>query len=276
MYYVSMAVDGNLTKALKRIRRRLATKRWEIDGNGRIRCELLPRVENHPRRMCSPLGMLAVETPRTRLDRTLLERGNARWKTMVESFVDFEIRDHIHALVNQADRSHRKEYMEEDLVRLGIGLAVTTTPSDRASESILAMEPTTIRVLSDAAHHPDSHVGILLTRALTTESNSLAQDFREHFRQTIEEAVTVSHRANAINRRRLRRLIVDDQNGNTGSDRNASAGETPAQSRGAVRRGMRGLQRAAGLLWDTARDSMRPIGASGVPAGHTGSRRRSS
>ena len=276
MYYVSTAVDGNLTKALKRIRRRLATKRWEIDGNGRIRCELLPPVENHPRRMCSPLGMLAVDAPGTRLYRTLLEPSNAKWKTIVESFVDFEIRDHIHALANQADRSHRREYMEQDLVRLAIGLAVTTAPSDRASESILAMEPATIRILSDAAHHPNSHAGILLTRALRTESNTLAQDFREHFRQTVEEAAAASHSANAINRHRLRRLTADAKNGNTGIDRNASAGERPARARGVVRRAMRHLRRAAGLLWATARDSMRPMGANEVPAGHTGSRRGSS
>lgn len=276
MYYVSMAVDGNLTKALRRIRRRLATKRWEIDGNGRIRCELLPRVEHHPRRMCSPLGMLAVETPRTRLARTLHEAANAKWKTMVESFVDLEIRDHIHALVNQADRSQSREYVEEDLVRLGIGLAVTTTPSDRAAESILAMEPATIRILSDAAHHPNSHVGILLTRALRAESNTLAQDFREHFRQTVEEAAAASHSANAINRHRLRRLSADAKSGSTGIDRTASAGERTAPVRDGVRRGMRHLRRAAGLLWATASDSMRPMGANEVPAGHTGSRRGSS
>ena len=276
MYYVSIAADGNLTRALRRIRRRLATKRWEIDNNGRIRCELLPPVKGHPRRMCSPLGMLAIETPQTRLNQTLLEHPNANWKAMVKSFVDFEIRDHVHALVNQPDRLQRREYTEEDLVRLGVGLAVTTTPSDRASESILAMEPATIRILSDAAHHPNSHVGILLTRALRTESNTLARDFREHFRQTVEEAAAASHSANAINRHRLRRLRADAKNGNTGIDRNASAGERPAPVRGVVRRGVRHLRRAAGLLWATARDSMRPMGANEVPAGHTGSRRGSS
>lgn len=212
MHYIGTAVasaDGHLTNALKRIKRRLAGKRWEMDGGGRIRCEILPRAGGYPRRTCCPLGMLAAEAPHARLDRTLRDRTNAEWRAAVESFVNIELRNHVRELRQQSDRPPGREYKEQDLVRLGVCLAVCTTPSDHASESILAMAPATIQLLSEATDHPDTYAGILLTRALRAESNTLADDFRAHFRQTVEEAAASSRAANAIHLRRLKGPAVD-------------------------------------------------------------------
>ena len=236
MHYIedSIATDPSLTRALKRIRRRLAGRRWEMDGSGRIRCELLPSVEGHPRRMCCPLGMLAAEAPRTRLDRTLHERTNADWKATVAAFVDLEIRGHAHALGKQPERLQHEAFAEWDLVRLGIGLAVSTTPSDPESESILAMEGATIQVLSEAADHPDSPAGILLTRSLSTESNTLAEDFQKHFQRTVAEAAAVFRAANAITQRRTREARADVHNEDGRLDRNAAAREPAEQARGPV------------------------------------------
>lgn len=214
MHYMTGRVasaDGQLTNALKRIRRRLARRPWEMDGGGRIRCELLPPVAGHPRRMCCPLGMLAAEAPHARLDRTLRDRTNAEWRAAVVAFVDLELRNHTLALRQQPDRQVQREYTERDLVRLGVGLAVSTTPSDRVCASILAMEPATIQLLSEATDCPDTHAGILLVRALRTEGNTLAEDFRTHFRKTVEEAAAAWRTAAAIQRRRLQRPRVDVQ-----------------------------------------------------------------
>ena len=236
MYYVEdrIATDPSLTRALKRIRRRLAGRRWEMDCSGRIRCELLPPVEGHPRRVCCPLGMLAAGAPRTRLDRTLQERTNADWKTTVAAFVDIEVRGHAHALGKQSERLRHEAYAERDLVRLGVGLAVSTTPSDPASERILAMEAATIQVLSEAADHPNSQTGILLTRSLCTESNALAEDFRNHFQRTVAEAAAVFRAASAVTQRRIREARADVHNEDGRLDRHAAATEPAEKARGPV------------------------------------------
>ena len=206
---VGASAAGHLSNALKRIRRRLAGKRWEMDGAGRIRCEILPRAGGHPRRTCCPLGMLAAEAPRARLDRTLRDRTNADWTAAVEAFVNIELRSHVRELRRQSDGPPGREYTERELVRVGVGLAVCTAPWDHASEGILAMVPATIRLLSEATDHPDTYAGILLTRALRADGNTLAEDFRAHFRQTVEEAAVSSRAAHAIHLRRLKRLAVD-------------------------------------------------------------------
>ena len=236
MYYIEdrIATNRDLTRALKRIRRRLAGRCWEMDGSGRIRCELLPSVEGHPRRMCCPLGMLAAEAPRARLDRTLHERTNPDWKTTVAAFVDLEIRGHVQALAKHPKRLQHAAYAEWDLVRLGVALAVNTIPSDPTSERILAMEAATIRVLSEAADHPNSQTGILLTRSLSTESNTLAEDFRKHFRRTVAEAAAVFRAASAITRRRTREARADVHNEDGRLGRHAAAREPAEQAQGPV------------------------------------------
>lgn len=234
-----IVADGDLTRALRRIRRRLSERRWEIDASGRIRCELLPGVEGHPARMCCPLGMLAAEAPRTRLERALGEPANAEWKAFVEALVDLEVRDHARALRKLQDPPHAGPYAERDLWRFGAGLAVSTMPTDRVSESILAMAPATIRVLSDASDHPRSEAGILLTRSLSTGSNALAEDFREHFRQTVEDAAAASR---AAARGRVRESSADVRNEGDGADR-APAEKQPEQARRAGSDGVRRRQR---------------------------------
>ncbi len=217
MHYIrtgSAGAEGNLGNALRRIRRRLAGKRWEMDGSGRLRCEILPPAAGYPRRVCCPLGMLAADASHARQDRILRDRANAEWRAIVETYVEMELRTHADALRQQPARSHRKEYAERNLVRLGIGLAVTTMPSNQASESILAMAPATVRLLSEAADHPDTHAGILLTRALRAESNTLAEDFRTHFRQSVDNAALASRAAGAARQHRLRSANVDDHDAN--------------------------------------------------------------
>ena len=210
----STGAGGDLANALKRIRRRLAGKRWEMDGSGRIRCEILPPAVGHPRRVCCPLGMLAADASHARLDRVLRERANTEWRAMVETYVEMELRTRTDALRQQPDRLHRKEHAEQNLVRLGIGLAVTTMPSNQASESILAMAPGTVQLLSEAADHPDTQAGILLTRALRAESNTLAEDFRTHYRQSVDRAALAFRAASAVQRRRLRSVGIDDHDAN--------------------------------------------------------------
>ena len=257
MYYIEdrIATDPSLTRALKRIRRRLAGRRWEMDGSGRIRCELLPSVEGHPRRMCCPLGMLAAGAPRTRLDRALHERTNEDWKTTVAAFVDLEIRGHAHALGKQPERLQHEAYTEWDLVRLGVGLAVSTLPSDPVSERILAMEAATIQVLSEASDHPHSQTGILLTRSLSTESNTLAEDFQKHFQRTVVEAAAVFRAASAITQRRTRDARADLRSEDGRLDRHAAAREPAEQAQGPV------IRLGVGLLRMLGRNSPRTEGA---------------
>lgn len=260
MHYIedSAATDQDLIRALRRIRRRLAARRWVLDGSGRIRCELLPPVDGYPRRMCCPLGMLAAEAPRTRLDRTLQERENADWKAAVTSFVDLEIRPHVQALARKPGRLRREEHAERGLVRLGVALAVSTMPSDPASESILALEAATVRLLSEASERPDSRAGILLARSLRTEGNTLAEDYRERFRRTLAEAAAVSRAARAVIRRRIRELGSDADDGRGGLAPDAAARTPAAPARDAVLGFGAGLWRIlAGDILSPARSGRR-------------------